>query len=488
MIWSGGTPLAPLPVGDFSRLPIEPILRLAAATATVHPESLRCFTVPFWRSARPDLTPVLAWSPAPSEDAGSFISPEAVVTRWRLSVLAALEGMAGGPAAVLPFAQLEDAAQPASVRAVEMLTFDASVDELVAALELLEGSHETFPSVVEPGAVATLAQELAAERVEVPIVGSMQLYWSTEDTEFNEIDSFSVELMLKPHPQLVRMVIPNRAVTGLRLDPTNQPCLLAISAIRVVIDDQVIHSFPGGQALLDECHTGGLEAVPGDPRILVSATTDPLIELDLSLGADRGLERFIEVELAAVPLEPGRVETEDHAERLSGEDLLAALEAAMPARQVHSGVAEAEWAVDLAEWVPEGFVEIDGWSVPELNDPAMSSPVLDAPPTRELIVRCAVRSDEPVSATLYFAASGAAFTQSNALHFQPIGDGEWHDYSVDIPDFIGALPRERAQLIRFDPVDRAVPFRVESLRFVERGGAHEAVDGDCAGLDHRSRG
>lgn len=481
VVWSGGTPLAPLPVVDLDQIPVIPLLRAAAATATVHPDNLRCFTLPFWRSARPDLTPVLAWSQAPGGDAGPFLSPEAAATRWRLSVLAALDGMAGGPAVVVAFDDLDGATDlPESAPAddVPMLGADASADSIVAALEALTGKHETFPAVVRPGVVAQVAEELAEERADTPVVGSMQLYWSTSGHAFNEEDSFSGERVLRPFSQLVRTPIPNVAVESLRLDPINQECRLAISAIRIIVAGQVVRTFAGGRSLLDECQTADLEADPDDPGVLIAVTADPQIELDISLDADRGVERFIEVEVAAVPRQSVGRDGTGHDDRSSGEALLSALEAAMPSGPVADGPAASERAVDLTQWAPEGFVEVDGWGMPESDDPVLSSPLLDLPPTRELVVRMAVTSDEPVAATLYFAAAGAEFTQSNALHFQPSGDGELHDYAVDVPDFIGALPRERAQLIRFDPVDRVVPFKVASLTFVERAEAEEAVRGE----------
>lgn len=122
---------------------------------------------------------------------------------------------------------------------------------------------------------------------------------------------------------------------------------------------------------------------------------------------------------------------------------------------------------DVAAWSCGGIHKghLDGTFAGESfgGDPIMTSPPIrvSAAQFSRLVLR--MRCDGPSTGQLFWATPAAATCENNSIHLQVIGDGEFHDYTLDL----AAHPGWRGLItsLRLDPV--AGPgrkFDIDSLR------------------------
>jgi hypothetical protein len=124
---------------------------------------------------------------------------------------------------------------------------------------------------------------------------------------------------------------------------------------------------------------------------------------------------------------------------------------------------------DFEGWTPNGYLRAevkDGLLVAETtgHDPILHGPgvQVEAASTRTLSIR--MRSDADTTAQLFWATAKSSQGEPNSLHFAVIGDGQFHDYELDL----GQSPRWRGLItsLRFDPAAKSgVGLAVDHIQF-----------------------
>ena len=124
---------------------------------------------------------------------------------------------------------------------------------------------------------------------------------------------------------------------------------------------------------------------------------------------------------------------------------------------------------DFEGWTPNGYLKAevkDGLLVAESTgpDPILQGPGVrvEAAATGRLTIR--MRADADTSAQLFWATTVSSQGEPNSLHFAVPGDGQFHDYDLDLSQ----SPRWRGLVtsLRFDPVSKpGVKIAVDHVRF-----------------------
>jgi hypothetical protein len=124
---------------------------------------------------------------------------------------------------------------------------------------------------------------------------------------------------------------------------------------------------------------------------------------------------------------------------------------------------------DFEGWAPNGYFRAEvkgGLLVAEStgSDPILQGPGvrLEAAATPALTIR--MRSDADDRAQLFWATTVSSQSEANSLRFDVIGDGQLHDYKIDLtksPQWRGLITS-----LRFDPVNRpGVKVGIDEIRF-----------------------
>ena len=123
---------------------------------------------------------------------------------------------------------------------------------------------------------------------------------------------------------------------------------------------------------------------------------------------------------------------------------------------------------DHEGWSPNGLsnIEVHGGLLEGESsgtDPIFTGPAVEveAATFRSLVVR--MRVDQDDRAQLFWGTSFAPQSETNSVRFDLIGDGQFHDYEVDLSKCRSW--RGMIVSVRFDPVGRAgVKFAIDSIR------------------------
>ena len=238
---------------------------------------------------------------------GPFVTREIAALQWRLSVLAALDGLAGGPALirrdnVLDYDRIETGSTPPPA----MLTVSSSAAEIERALDLLQGHHELLPRVVTTGAVIFAANDplIVSLRTSPPVLGHYQIFWADKGEDFSESASVNVEVALTRVSQPLRFVLPRQRMDRIRIDPINVACVLRIEEIRLTVGGRDVCVLDAGARLLDQALTSGLLVHPNDPRLLIAVDDDPTIVINAEVDPARGELVEVDVALSAILSQP----------------------------------------------------------------------------------------------------------------------------------------------------------------------------------------
>jgi len=104
------------------------------------------------------------------------------------------------------------------------------------------------------------------------------------------------------------------------------------------------------------------------------------------------------------------------------------------------------------------------------RDPALSGALLRAPAARYPFLETRIKASHDFSAQLFWATTTSPISEPNSVHFDVVGDGEWHEYRVRLAD----NPRWRGVIrsLRFDlGVQPDVEVAMDYFRLVGEGEA-----------------
>jgi hypothetical protein len=126
-------------------------------------------------------------------------------------------------------------------------------------------------------------------------------------------------------------------------------------------------------------------------------------------------------------------------------------------------------AGDLAGWSPNGSLKVEardgalrGQSTGA--DPILQGPALEIEAESVGVLSVRMKSDAADRAQLFWATSDSPQSERNCVHFDVIGDGEFHEYKVDL----AKNPHWRGLIVstRLDPVSGAdAHFRIDWIKF-----------------------
>ena len=124
---------------------------------------------------------------------------------------------------------------------------------------------------------------------------------------------------------------------------------------------------------------------------------------------------------------------------------------------------------DFEGWTPNGYLKAEvkeGLLLGEATgpDPVIQGPgvQIEADRIQRLTIR--MRSESDDHAQLFWSTATSSISEGNSLRFKVIGDGQFHDYVLDLPN----SPQWRGLVtsLRFDPSSKSrTKFAVDCIRF-----------------------